>query len=348
MIHRDFATEVKRVLNNPLDLCAKLNLLEGHKRQSRGVLIRCPSHGEKNPSCSVTVSPENTIRVKCFACDFSGDALSLVAFMHNLSLSSDFVKVLDTGATLAGDHSLASEIRGESETRTSIPAPVRLAPALSVAPASEYPTEVSLARLWGSCVDPSSDAETVRMLYSRGINFGVMSDLRLARVIPPGLDLPRWARYRGDANVARTWVETGHRLLLPAYDCAGVMRSVRSWRVRDGDTPKRLPPSGCKSSELVQANRQAVLMLRRWYQPNTLFIVEGEPDMLSAATTFARDDAVIGIGSGGWTEGFANAVPPRTRVYVATHADRAGDAYAEHIIKTLGEKRLIWRLRLAA
>ena len=92
----------------------------------------------------------------------------------------------------------------------------------------------------------------------------------------------------------------------------------------------------------------AIRMLRRWVSPLRLFIVEGEPDFLVTATTFARGDAVIGIGSGSWTKEFQRRIPLRTRVYVATHPDDAGDRYAEQVIETLGTRRAIWRLRLAA
>lgn len=346
----DHAREVRQSLTDPLRLCERLGWLDNrHKRQARGVIVCCPSHGESDPSCSVTLGPDGTIRLRCFACDFSGDALTMVAFAHGLSLRDDFAEILAVGAELAGNLGLADEIRGRQLTAEERRSRPRLtAPAVSTAPPPEYPSEDLLGALWRSCADPSTDAEVVTMLHGRGIDFGAVSDLRLARVIPCHVELPWWASYRGDAPVRRTWVETGHRLLLPAYDCSGVMRSVRAWRVVDGDTPKRLPPGGCKSSELVQANQEAVAMLRRWYVPGRLFVVEGEPDFLAVATTFGRGDAVIGIGSGSWTESHAHNVPLRTRVYVSTHADEAGDRYAEHVLTTLGDRHLTWRLRPAA
>lgn len=345
MNRTDHAREVRQSLSDPLRLCELLGWLGNrYKRQSRGVLICCPEHGEKNPSCSVRTASDGTIQLKCHACDFSGDALTMVAFAHGLSLRDDFAEILAVGAELAGNLGLADEIRGRqlsAEERRSRP---RLTPpALSVVPPPTYPSEESLGRLWGSCADPSTDAQAVKMLHGRAIDFGAVSDLRLARVITARSLLPDWAKYRG-----RTWAETGHRLLLPAYDCRGVMRSVRAWRVTDGDTPKRLPPGGCKASELVQANREAVVMLRGWYVPRRVFVCEGEPDTLVTATTFGRGDAVIGIGSGSWTEDFARRVPTQSRVYVATHPDDAGDRYAEHVIETLGERHLTWRLRLAS
>lgn len=344
MSRPDHAREVRQSLTDPLRLCEKLGWLNGkHTRQARGVLICCPSHGEKNPSCSVTVAPDGTLRLKCFACDFAGDALTMVAHAHSLDTRQDFSEVLAIGAELAGNLGLADEIRRvehDDETRRSRPRLV--APAVSTAPAPEYPSEESLALLWGSCADPSTDAAVVKMLHGRAIDFGAVSDLRLAKAITGSSKLPPWAKY-GDRN----WFQTGHRLLLAAYDSHGAMRSVRAWNVSSG-TPKRLPPAGCKAGELVQANSMAVKMLRRWVSPLRLFVVEGEPDFLVTATTFARGDAVVGIGSGSWTVDFQRRIPMRTRVYVATHADDAGDRYAEQVIETLGDRRPVWRLRLAS
>lgn len=344
------ASEVRQSLNDPMRLCEKLGWLDRtHKRQARGVMICCPSHGEKDPSCSVRLGSDGTIQLKCHACQWSGDALTMVAFAHSMDLRGEFQEVLAIGAELAGNLGLADEIRGRELSPEERRARPRLAaPAVSTLPPPEYPSEDSLARLWRSCVDPSTDAEVVKMLHGRGIDFGAVSDLRLARVIPPGTELPWWASRKGDMPERKSWIELGNRLLIPSFDHCGKMRSVRAWRVCDGDTPKRLPPAGCKGSELVQANRLALLMLRRWVCPLRLFIVEGEPDFLVTATTFARGDAVIGIGSGSWTEDFAKRVPLKTRIYVATHADKAGDIYAEKIIETLHERHLTWRLRPAA
>jgi len=163
----------------------------------------------------------------------------------------------------------------------------------------------------------------------------------LARSIPDGISLPDWARYGGS-----TWTSTGHRMLLRVYDHRGQFRSVRAWRVIDGDTPKRLPPAGRRASALVLANRMALGMLRRQVCPLDLVIVGGEPDFLVACTAWRPGVAVIGIGSGSWSDDFARAIPLRTRVVVATHNDKAGDRYAETVIETLG-KRPIWRWRNA-
>lgn len=346
MSRTDHAREVRLSLTDPLRLCERLGWLDKkHSRQARGVLICCPSHGERNPSCSVRVAPDGTIQLKCHACDFAGDALTMVAFAYGLNLRDDFAEVLAVGAELAGNLGLADEIRGREVTEEERRQRPRIAPAAPrEVPEADYPPADELEALWRSCADPSTDAQVVKMLHGRAIDFVAVADLRLARVITPSTVLPKWAKYRG-----KTWRETGHRLLLPAYDHHGIMRSVRAWRVIDGDTPKRLPPGGCKASGLVQANKSALLTLRGEYCPKALMVMEGEPDFLVVATEAGRfkEAAVIGIGSGSWTEEFAKRVSPRTEVFVGTHGDKSGDAYADHVIATLGEKCPVLRWRVA-
>jgi len=82
-------------------LLAALGLLEGAKRQPRGRLVLCPHHRERDPSCSVQ-EREGRILAKCHACDWSGDALALVAEVRGLDVRSRFALVLDEGAALAG------------------------------------------------------------------------------------------------------------------------------------------------------------------------------------------------------------------------------------------------------
>lgn len=333
----DHARDVRWGLTDPRKLCESLGLTKGAKRQSRGLLICCPVHGERNPSCSVTLGSDGTIRVKCFGCDFAGDALTIIAHMHGLSMGrEDFGEVLAIGAELGGNLGLADEIRGKRERRARKPIP----PPTPIRE-PEYPDNAELLELWRGCGNPAADGRVARMLVGRGIDPSAVASQRLAGALLDSQDLPPWAVYG-----RLTWRDSGHRLMLPAFDSAGNLRSVRAWRVTEGDSPKRLPPSGKKAAELVQANLLALGMLRRHVCPVRLWIVEGEPDYLTTATTFGSGDAVIGIGSGSWTKKFARRVPLGTRVYVSTHADDAGDRYAAQIIETLTERHSTWRWRM--
>jgi hypothetical protein len=338
MSRADHAREVRNALTDPRALCEKLGLTDGAQRQVRGLLIRCVVHGERRASCSVTLGSDGTIRVRCFGCDFSGDALTLIATRYGLSLSTDFREVLATGAELAGHHTLADEIRDGAARpdRAPVPAPEPL-------PEPEYPSQDEVRALWAGCVPANTDIDACSLFVSRKIDPDAITELDVARVIPRGLTLPRWATYG-----ARSWVETGHTLIVRAWDARGAFTSVRAWRVTNGTTPKRLPPAGHKAAELVQANRLAWAMLAGRACPVRLVVCEGEPDFCVASTTFARADAVIGISSGSWTEAFARRVPRGTEVLVSTHADEAGDRYAEHVLETLGDRCPTWRWRMAA
>ncbi len=101
----DDVRDVRDALCDPRGLCDALGLLDGPRswsRQARGVLVRCPWHEERTPSCSVFVGGDGTVAVKCHGCGASGDALSLVAAVRGLDLRADFGAVLEECAYLAG------------------------------------------------------------------------------------------------------------------------------------------------------------------------------------------------------------------------------------------------------
>jgi hypothetical protein len=329
---RDHAADVRNSLTDPKQLCAGLGLLDGSKRQASGVTVCCPAHAERNPSCSVTVGPDGTIRVNCFGCGFTGDALTLIAAARGVTLRGSFREVLAIGAEIAGDLALQREILDGQEIpdRPGIAKP-------EPRPEVEYPPIDEVEALWEAAASPGSDPDVWEYLRSRGIDPESLDRVGVARSVPPETKTPWWARYG-----AATWVETGHRLLVATFDSTGMMRGVRAWRVEPGDTPKRLPPAGCRASGLVMANREAWLMLRGRYSPRRLVITEGEPDFVSAAVSW-EGTAIIGIVSGSWTPDFARRVPMRTEVLIATHHDTAGDRYAMQILSTIGQ-RPAWRI----
>jgi hypothetical protein len=327
---------VRNALADPLRLVVALGLGKDAQRQAGGMLVCCPSHGERHPSCSITRGPDGTVRVRCFACDFSADAIGLVALVRGLPTRGDgFRETLAEAAEVGGLLSLASELRGgqadPARRRAERPLPPPLEPEV------EYPDPGEVNALWGAAGPVADDPEASGAVVARRVDPEAVDRLRLARAVAPGAELPRWARYRGES-----WGETGHRLVVRAWDAAGQCRSVRAWRVSDSDTPKRLPPAGCRAAGLVLANRQAVAMLLGRSQPRRLLVVEGEPDWLVASVVWS-DCAVVGIGSGAWGEAFADRVPDGCEVLLMTHPDPAGERYAEAVAKTLGERVRLWR-----
>lgn len=329
----DHAADVRRALADPVSLCERLHLTDGAKRAGSELLIRCPVHAERNPSCSVRRGADGTVSVRCYACDWRGDALTLVAHMRGLDLQRDFTEVLAEAAELGGLLSLAADLRaGKPRPEYDPPPPPKPMPERPYPPADE------VEQLWAGAGTCQDDRAVSAVLVARRIDPVAVDARKLGRSLKPTQPLPRWARYEGSP-----WIVTGHRLLLRVFDAAGELRSLRAWRIIKSSTPKRLPPAGHRASALVLANRAAVAMLRRKYRPREVFVVEGEPDFLTTATRRDERDPVIGIGSGSWTDDFAAKVPSGADVWLWTHSDRAGDKYAEHIAATLERRAVVWR-----
>lgn len=321
--------EVKRALSDPVRVAERLGLAKGSQRQAGGLIVCCPVHGDRTPSCSLTRGPDGTLRVKCFGCDFAGTVLHLLAAVHKLEIRRDFKLVLLEGATLAGLTELASELAGGHEH-----APRDLPPQAELPPDRDYPPADEVRQLWESAVPVEQDEPSQVMLALRGLFPG--SDL--ARAVQG--TLPRWASYQG-----HTWGSTGHRVILPVYDPTGQMRSVRAWQVHKVEGPKRLPPAGCKAAGLVLANPPALRWLLEPGPPIALVIVEGEGDYLAACQT-TPSEPVVGVGSGSWTQAAADRVPIGSAVAIHTHHDPAGDRYAAEITKTLAKHVRIKRGRI--
>ena len=327
---REQVEEIKNALCDPFGLCERAGLLGGKgtfiRQGARGVTICCPVHKEKTPSCSVTRGPDGTVRVKCFGCAETGDALTLVAWALDLSLTRDFKQVLLEAATIAGLHALADEIRsGAPAAAPRAPSPRPLA---STEPERTYPPLWEVEELLGQTIPVDEDGEVALYLSGRGIDPDLVGMLAGALQSGP---LPRWAT-RGGVS----WFESGHRLIMPVRDDAGVIRSVRAGRVREGDSPKRLPPGGHKAAGLVLADELGAAWLAGTATPARVLVVEGEPDLLAACQwKMSVPTARIGILSGSWTPAIARRCRPGMPVLAWTHRDAAGDKYADEIARSL-------------
>jgi hypothetical protein len=329
----DHARELRYELVDAAFVCERLGLMGGRNtftRQAGGVIVRCPWHEDRTPSCSVRRGPDGTIAVRCHGCGATGDVLSLVAIVNGLSTRTDFRQVMLAAAELGGLHGLASELR------TGIEQPERpkaVAPPAAPAP-RDYPAPGEVSLVWDAAGALSADAEAAAWATSRGLDADRIDAAGLARVIAADARLPRWAAYQG-----APWTATGHRLVVPMRDASGVIRSVRAGRIVDGDTPKRLPPGGHKATGLVMACEIGTAMLLGTLAPREVCLVEGEPDFLTWATRqTASVVATIGIVSGswnGWTTSFAERVPRGAEVWIRTDADAAGDKYKREAARTL-------------
>jgi hypothetical protein len=221
--HMYRAIEIRRVLVEPRTVCRALGIDEGAKPQSRGLIIRCPWHAERTPSCSVRRAEDGTIGVRCFGCAATGDVLDLVAVVNQLDPTRDFPEVIRRAAALAG-------LLPDDPRRRSMPAP-------PAAMRTRWPQRSEVEALWRSCVPVGDDLEVTAWLRSRALDPAQVEAFDLVRALPPYLSLPRWARCQGTS-----WSKSGHRCIVPLVDETGTLRSVRARRL-SGENPKGVPPS---------------------------------------------------------------------------------------------------------
>jgi hypothetical protein len=202
--------------------------------------------------------------------------------------------------------------------------------------APERPPRRELLDLWARSRHVLDDPQVSAWLHGRGIDASLVDDRELARAIPSDLTppaLPYWANLRGP------WPARGYRLLLPLWDSAGNLASVHARHVHADAEPKGAFPSGYQMAGTVLADSAGALMLRTRELARPLWITEGAPDFLTAATAWgdAADPgtAVLGILSGSWTAEVTARVPDGARVVIAVHHDSAGEACVERIASTL-------------
>jgi DNA primase len=326
----DHAREIRYALTDAAHVCERLGLLAGRgtfTRQAGGVIVRCPWHEDRNPSCSIRRGRDGTLAVRCHACGATGDVLSLIAIVHGLNTRQDFRSVLRVSAEIAGLWGVVHELdtgepSSEERPRVAPPPPE---------PERDYPAADEVCRVWSNAVPTTDDPEASAWFLSRGLDAELVADADLARVIRKGAPLPRWATYKG-----RAWTETGHRLVVPMRAPDGRVRSLRGCRISEGDSPKRLPPGGHKATGLVMACPWGVALLEGRTVSVEVVIVEGEPDYFTWATRrVAQPTSRIGIVNGSWSVAFADRIPRGSQVVVRTDHDAAGDRYAAELTRTL-------------
>ncbi len=336
--------EIRQVVTDPRAACERLGLLEGSKSQGyAGLSVRCPWHGERNPSCSVTRGQDGTIRAKCFSCDSTGDLWGLTAAVTGEAPASR--ELLIAGAAIFGLEQLLDTDDRDRALKVPRAARQRLT-ASSLPPERSYPSPETISAFWGILGPVSESWDAGVYLEDRCIDPVAVSRLDLARAIDDKTELLGGCRWNG-----MDWNRLTHRIVLPVWDAHGVMASVRGWAVI-GDVerlgaPKRLPLSGYSASGLVLANGPALELLRGGGLPDSeIVVVEGEPDFLTWSVR-AEESPVFGLGSGWWTQEHANRIPSGCEVVVLTHDDQAGERYANNFEKSLqGRCRVRRRVRL--
>lgn len=213
------------------------------------------------------------------------------------------------------------------------------------------PPKTELASLWADSVPVSADRATVGWFVGRyaGRAAAFLENAELwdlARVIPAGTRLPRWAWSGGGS-----WIQTGHRLLFRLWDHRGEAVSVRARCLDPATSPKSLAPSSYSVKGLVLVDPLGVQLLAGhvpdWWEPKTVVIAEGEPDWLLWAASQRETDpqgpAVFGIDAGSWSQQISDRIPDGARVAIRTHNDEPGERYALQIAASLRGRCRVFR-----
>lgn len=347
----DESSRIKAELNDARGLCDALGLLDGRPgrdwlRQTAGVMIRCLWHDEKSPSCSVTTA-RGTVRVRCFGCQMTGDALTLIAEVARLDVRADFLDVLDIAADLAGvsrpERRRASECPRferrviQHEQPAPPPAPdgviARIAAVLDdVAPVQR--SDAGMAYLRSRGLD-----ESVAATWYAVPEEPVRS--RIVREIVEEIGLDAWmasglASVEGPRAGMWSYAWSGARLVIPWRDPAGEVETLQgrvigpcAEGVRKYTFPReRRPrwPWGCEG-------------LSDACGPDTsVALVEGVIDAVSLGLLARRANAdlvALAIpGTGAWRDEWLGLVARRP-VVVALDGDAAGAQAGADLAKTL-------------
>jgi hypothetical protein len=307
-----------------------------HRVDGNGALICCQWHNDSSPSCRVSIGQSGTLRIHCFACSETWDVFALVAKVNGLDVKTDFRKVQAIAADAAGLYDVADELEGKAEHRARI-LPPRPVQAVEVPKPPAYPPHGEVLDLVAACGLCGNDAAVKAWLESRKLDAMQVDVRALAYALPlDASKLPDWAKW---------WTKSGHRLIVPLFDAAGELRSVRAGTVVQSDLPKRLAPKGFTVSGLVMADELGREVLRGgawpgWHRGKPQLIVsEGEPDWLAWVTKQPLYEhplwSCFGIFAGGWTDETAARIPNGSVVAIRTDLDEAGQKFADKVEKTL-------------
>lgn len=317
--------DVRSALSDPRRVAELLQLQEGAKPETRGgLLVRCPSHGENNASCSLTRGPDGTLRAKCFACDFSGDVFSLIAAVKGLDPRRDFPRVLEEAAALAG----ISVPDAPRWTRSSAPAQ----PRASAAPQAQAPVAEDLGLLWDSL--PPIDGDAWEYLRGRGLEEAADWCRSLADVLAPKPLAPQG--HERDAAGARTcggaikcstcrweYASSGYQIAVALRDVWGrvVAVQVRNIHAEKTDAKDNRFLAIGPTSTGVFGDPTAIARARN------VIVAEGMTDSLAAIAVCRGASVTTPIGIAGVNAGAALDTLPLKgkRVLLASDPDEAGD-----------------------
>jgi hypothetical protein len=269
---------------------------------------------------------------RCMDCDLSGDSIDLVALVLRGK------RFRELGPTARDEvRQWCGKFAGVELQPVNEPAP----------PPAPYPAEAEVRCVWESCVPTDTDRAVSEYLTGRKVWPTLVTCFDLARALPEDSAMPAWAsRWDMDLGRAASWIESGHRLIVPLFDERGLMRSVLARNIDGTAQSKSLAPSGFGRAGLLMADAFGRWLLATGQRPEwwhagrelRLVVAEGETDYLAWATQWSDAaefaPATLAVVSGSWCANVAARVPDGTTVVIATDNDKAGDRYASAIVDT--------------
>lgn len=319
--------ELRAALIDPADVVEGLGLVG--RRQSGGVMIRCPEHDDRRPSCSVTRGEGGTLRVHCFSCGFSGDVFALIAVVHGLDVRAQFREVLEYARELASD----VKPRGAPTIKSVDLAPPHLSPPPEV-------TSVFEALLQATQLE----GEVAEYVDARGL----LAQAKLAgcRALPPESAqrhlVASLRRDHGQEAVCASglvkgdvFVWSSHRLVVPWRRSDGTISTIQRrlfGAVGATAAPRYIFPRGWGAEEPYGSE-----LLGPSAPASEVLLVEGVTDVLAArALPDADERVVIGVPGVSWrpARGWESIARGR-RILIGFDSDQPGESAAHALAAVL-------------
>lgn len=301
---------VIRAWADPVRAAEWIGVADRAQRQARGILAFCPLHDDgSRRALSLILGEDGTLQVRCHAGCVSGDVFSLVAGLEGLNVKSDFGRVLDRAAALAGIPlpvaNAGSPLAAESMTP----------PPSTPPPSTDYPppppiSPSSLDALWQSLPPLGPDAwEYVSRRCGEPAT-------QYARSTTPSTPGPL-GRYAAAGMVV-------------AAALRGTAGQVVGIQVRSLERDKSFRVEGSSSSGVFGDPHHL-------HAASTVIVAEGLTDYLATAGAYdgMPDVCVLGV-AGVKATGLLPSLPlAGKQVILALDADPAGDQAAATLVRAL-------------
>lgn len=333
---QDLHAEARRGSVNPKD---DRDVNHGDKTSCRCPL---PSHPDETASAWVQMY-EDGFGGGCACGGFASNYPSIIR-AYNPRLSRD--QSYDRAEQILGLPPWGQVSAGEIVVGDELQALAALAPAPPPAPVPTVNHIVSWLRKQ-LAVGVAEES----WMVSRALNPAVQARCILSRS-PAPRTTPSWdGNEIGDeaylAEAAENAAKTGHTLITLTFDEKYQPAGVRFRRTLGAHKAKAKTPTVYRNKKLISMPQRGVglnnVAVRAgqgktpW--PEWTVIVEGEPDMRTAAELYPAA-AVIEIhrGKNAWTKAFADTLPSGIKVAILTDTDKIGRKYRRDVIRSLGKR----------